>query len=99
MSDIAHLLNASFLGLIALYVCLQTALTIAQVRSAEHAADILPAAFRASVPLALHRKAADYTGETAQADLVNGYLGAIICLVLTLGNGFNLLAAGTMAVF
>ena len=45
MSDIAHLLNASFLGLIALYVCLQTALTIAQVRSAEHAADKLPAAF------------------------------------------------------
>lgn len=99
MSDIAHLLNASFLGLIALYVCLQTALTIAQVRSAEHAADKLPAAFRASVPLVLHRKAADYTGETAQADLVNAYLGALICLVLTLGNGFNLLAAGTMAVF
>ncbi len=98
MSDIAHFLNACFVGLAAFYVCMQTALTIAQVRSAEHAADKLPAAFRSSVPLALHRKAADYTGETSQADLVNAYLGAIICLLLTLGNGFNFLAAGTMAV-
>ena len=99
MSDIAHFLNATFVGLVALYVCLQTALTIAQVRSAEHAADKLPAAFRASVPIAVHRKAADYTGETAQADLVAAYLGAIVCLMLTLGNGFNVLAAGTMAIF
>ncbi len=98
MSDIAHFLNACFVGLVAFYVCMQTALTIAQVRSAEHAADKLPAAFRSSVPLAVHRKAADYTGETSQADLVNAYLGAIICLLLTLGNGFNFLAAGTMAV-
>lgn len=98
MSDIAHLLNACFVGLVAFYICMQTALTIAQVRSAEHAADKLPAAFRSSVPLAVHRKAADYTGETVQADLVSAYMGAIVCLLMTLGNGFNFLAAGTMAV-
>lgn len=78
---------------------MQTALAILQVKAAEHAAVGLPPAFRSAVDLRVHRKAADYTGEIVQADLVNAILGALVCLTLTFGNGFNLITASFSALW
>lgn len=99
MSDTAALLNTLFVAAAAFYVCMQTALAILQVKAAEHAAVGLPPAFRSAVNLRVHRKAADYTGEIVQADLVNAILGALVCLTLTFGNGFNLITAGFCALW
>ncbi len=99
MSDTAALLNTLFVAAAAFYVCMQTALAILQVKAAEHAAVGLPPAFRSAVDLRVHRKAADYTGEIVQADLVNAILGALVCLTLTFGNGFNLITAGFSALW
>lgn len=99
MSDIAGLLHVLFAALIVFYVCLQSALTIFEVRAEEGSANIVPAAFRQRITLAEHRKAVDYTGEVIQSDLVSALLGAGIAVILTFGGGFTLLLAGMTALF
>ncbi|MDO4937953.1 MAG: hypothetical protein Q4E62_08560, partial [Sutterellaceae bacterium] len=99
MSDIAGLLHGLFATLIVFYVCLQVALTIFEVKNEEGSANAVPVAFRQRITLAEHRKAVDYTGEVIQSDLVHALLGAGLALILTFGNGFTLLLAGTTAVF
>ena len=76
MTDIASVLSILFVLLIAFYVCVHTALTISEVKSAEAGANVVPAAFRPRVSLAEHRKAIDYTGEVIQSDLVAALIGA-----------------------
>ena len=45
MTDIASVLSILFVLLIAFYVCVHTALTISEVKSAEAGANVVPAAF------------------------------------------------------
>lgn len=90
MTDIASVLSILFVLLIAFYVCVHTALTISEVKSAEAGANVVPAAFRPRVSLAEHRKAIDYTGEVIQSDLVAALVGAGIALLLTFGGGFTI---------
>lgn len=97
MPDIAPVLSVLIVLLIAFYVCVHTALTISEVKSAEASANVVPAAFRPRVTLAEHRKAIDYTGEIIQSDLVAALIGAGIALLLTFGNGFTLLLASITA--
>lgn len=97
MTDIASVLSVLFVLLIAFYVCVHTALTISEVKSAEAGANVVPAAFRPRVSLAEHRKAIDYTGEVIQSDLVAALIGAGIALLLTFGGGFTVLLAGITA--
>lgn len=97
MTDIASVLSILFVLLIAFYVCVHTALTISEVKSAEAGANVVPAAFRPRVSLAEHRKAIDYTGEVIQSDLVAALVGAGIALLLTFGGGFTILLAGITA--
>lgn len=97
MPDIASVLSVLIVLLIAFYVCVHTALTISEVKSAEAGANVVPAAFRPRVTLAEHRKAIDYSGEIIQCDLVAALIGAGIALLLTFGNGFTLLLAGITA--
>ena len=97
MTDIASVLSILFVLLIAFYVCVHTALTISEVKSAEAGANVVPAAFRPRVSLAEHRKAIDYTGEVIQSDLVAALIGAGIALLLTFGGGFTVLLAGITA--
>lgn len=97
MPDIAPVLSVLIVLLIAFYVCVHTALTISEVKSAEAGANVVPAAFHPRVTLAEHRKAIDYTGEIIQSDLVAALIGAGIALLLTFGNGFTLLLAGFTA--
>ena len=82
MTDIASVLSILFVLLIAFYVCVHTALTISEVKSAEAGANVVPAAFRPRVSLAEHRKA---------------LVGAGIALLLTFGGGFTILLAGITA--
>lgn len=97
--DPANLLHGLFAALIVFYVCLQTALTIFEVRHAEAGANIVPAAFRPRVSLAEHRKAVDYTGEVIQSDLVHALVGAGLAVLMTFGSGLTLLLAGSAMLF
>lgn len=99
MTDIASVFSVLFVLLVAFHVCVHTALTITEVKSAEAGANVVPAAFRPRITLAEHRKAIDYTGEIIQSDLVAALLGAGIALLLTFGNGFTLLLAGITTFF
>lgn len=54
--------------------------------------DVVPEAFRASVSLEEHQKAADYTLAKAQLGLVNRTLGVLVLLIFTLGGGIQSIA-------
>lgn len=55
---------------------------------AAHRADV-PDAFRASVPLAAHQKAADYTLAKGKLGDIDRIIGVAVLLLLTLGGGIN----------
>lgn len=93
MTEIAAVLKITFLALIVFYICIQVALLISEVRSAEHAADVLPRAFLGKVSLEQHRKAIDFTAEIVQSDTINALIGAGIALLFTLGGGIDILWA------
>lgn len=93
MTEIAALLKITFLALIVFYVCIQVALLISEVGSAEKAADAVPRAFCDKVSLAEHRKAIDFTAEVVQSDTVNALAGAAVALAFTLGGGLDILWA------
>lgn len=93
MTEIAAFLKITFLALIVFYVCIQVALLISEVGSAEKAADTVPRAFRGEVSLAAHRKAIDFTAEVIQSDTLNALAGAAVALIFTLGGGLDLLWA------
>ncbi len=50
----------------------------------------VPDAFKTKVPLAAHQKAADYTLAKIKLGNIDGALGIIVLLLLTLGGGINL---------
>ena len=93
MSEIAAYLKITFLALVVFYVCIQVALLISEVRSAERAADAVPRAFRDKVSLEEHRKAIDFTAEIVQSDTLNALVGAAVTLLFTLGGGIEILWA------
>jgi len=62
-------------------------------RQADYVADhrsAVPDAFKNKVPLAAHQKAADYTLAKIKLGNIDGALGIIILLLLTLGGGINM---------
>ena len=61
-------------------------------RQADYVADhrsAVPDAFKTKVPLAAHQKAADYTLAKVKLGNIDGALGIVILLLLTLGGGIN----------
>ncbi len=52
--------------------------------------DQVPGAFSESVALSAHQKAADYTVEKGKLGELDGIIGAVMLLVLTLGGGISL---------
>jgi STE24 endopeptidase len=54
--------------------------------------DAVPEAFRESIPLEIHRKAADYTLEKNRLSKLSGGLDIILLLFFTLGGGISLIA-------
>ncbi|MBS0366106.1 MAG: M48 family metallopeptidase [Proteobacteria bacterium] len=81
-----------------LFVCVLLAATAAEVWLtrrqvtfvARHRAQV-PEPFAASVPLAEHQKAADYTAAKARASLVGSGIDLLLTLALTLGGGVELI--------
>ncbi len=51
--------------------------------------DSVPEAFNTRVSLAAHQKAADYTVEKGKLGDIDGVLGIVLLLVLTLGGGIS----------
>lgn len=105
MSLHATFIEHTFVSVLALYVTLECALTILQTRAAEKSCGRVPDGFEKKLTLAGVRKAADYTGELAQANLLLTVAGAGFALFMTFGNGLNvftvfireLLGAGLLA--
>ena len=95
MSVPASLIEHTFLSVLALYVALECALTIMQTRAAERACTAVPKGFESKLSLAAVRKAADYTGDLAQANLLLTVMGAGFALLMTFGHGLNVLTAVT----
>lgn len=61
-------------------------------RQFEHVAlhrSAVPEAFKDRVTLAAHQKAADYTIEKGKLGIIDGILGIVILLLLTVGGGIN----------
>jgi STE24 endopeptidase len=61
-------------------------------RQCEHVAlhrSAVPEAFKDRVTLAAHQKAADYTIEKGKLGIIDGILGIVILLLLTVGGGIN----------
>jgi len=53
--------------------------------------DAVPEAFKASIDLATHQKAADYTVEKGRLSDIDAVFGIVFLLILTLGGGINAL--------
>ena len=76
MSLHATFIEHTFVSILALYVTLECAVTILQTRAAEKSCGRVPEGFEKKLTLAGIRKAADYTGELAQANLLLTVVGA-----------------------
>ena len=87
----ASLIEHAFLSILALYAALECALAIMQTRAAERAVGRVPEGFENKVSLAAFRKAADYTGDITQANLLLALLGALFALAMTMGGGLVVL--------
>ena len=83
--------SALFLTLLALMVLAQLALGWRHMRHVRAHRDAVPAAFRDRIPLAAHRKAADYTIARTRFGLIEAVFGAGLLLVWTLGGGLDAL--------
>lgn len=91
MTVTAHFIEHAFLILLALFALIECALAILQTRSAENARTVVPRGFEGHLTRASMVKAADYTSETAQSELVLAFVGAIFALLMTQGRGLSIL--------
>ncbi len=88
-----------FVSVTAFFVMMECALTIMQTRSAEKGIYTVPDGFEDRMTLAAIRKAADYTGDLAQASLLLTIFGAVFALLMTYGQGLTVIAAFTTTLF
>lgn len=88
-SNIQH----GFLALLTLSILAECLLTILHTHAAERAAHKVPPRFEGRLSPAAHIKAADYTGELAQGNLLAVFAGAGVALLMTYGQGLTLLAS------
>lgn len=90
-------LTAAFACALALQLLAQVGLLTRQVRHVARHRSAVPAAFAEKIPLAAHRKAADYTLAKAQAGLLQLAWGAVLLLGWTLLGGLDALHQGLLA--
>jgi len=91
--------TAAFLAALALATATRIWLGLRHIRHvAAHRATV-PAEFAASVPLAAHQKAADYTRERTRLGIVDALVSALVLLGFTVGGGLERLFDGWAAVF
>ncbi|MDA8364977.1 MAG: M48 family metallopeptidase [Gammaproteobacteria bacterium] len=80
-----------FLGALAAMLVAQIWLGLRHICHVQSHRDRVPQAFRDRVPLADHRKAADYTVATTRFGLIDDAAGALLLVLWTLGGGLDLL--------
>ncbi|HKK13306.1 MAG TPA: M48 family metallopeptidase [Gammaproteobacteria bacterium] len=83
--------TAFFLVMVALSALLQLWLASRQVRHISARRNQVPEAFRNTIPLAAHQKAADYSVARTRLGMIELGYGVVLLLLWTLGGGLNLL--------
>jgi STE24 endopeptidase len=78
-------------------LALQVWLALRHIRYVGARRNIVPESFRDKVPLAAHRKAADYTVTKTRFGLVELFYGTVLLLIWTLGGGLQWLDAAWRA--
>jgi STE24 endopeptidase len=81
-----------FIAAVALATATRLWLTLRQIRHVRANRNAVPGMFADSIPLAAHRKAADYTVAKAKLGIVDTLLDALILLALTLGGALQWLS-------
>lgn len=81
-----------FLAVLALATVTRLWLARRQIRHVRAHRDAVPGIFAASIPLAAHQKAADYTVAKVRLGMVDAALDALVLLALTLGGVLQLAA-------
>lgn len=99
MHPSADLIELIFLSAVVLYLLAECFLTARQILSAERSVGRVPEGFDAKLSLAAHKKAAAFTTETAQANLVLAFAAAGLALLMTMGHGLTVTAAFYEALF
>jgi len=85
-------LTAAFLAVLAAGAGIRFYLAARQIRAVRAHADAVPAAFADRMPLAAHRKAAEYTVARTRLGILAALIGLALLLGWTLGGGIDLLA-------
>ncbi|MDT8998112.1 M48 family metallopeptidase [Paucibacter sp. APW11] len=86
-----HVLSLAFAAALLLSMGIKLWLSTRQVRHVMQHRDAVPAAFAATVPLAAHQKAADYTVARARFGLLNLAFGSLVLVAWTLLGGLDAL--------
>ncbi len=87
-------LSTLFLGALGAMLLAQVWLGWRHMRHVRSHRDRVPTAFSDRVPLADHRKAADYTVASTRLGLIDDVTGALLLILWTLGGGLKLLDRG-----
>ena len=84
-------LSVAFLVFLSLTLLTQLWLTQRHIRHVRAHRRRVPAAFKRKIPLAAHRKAADYTSARARLERVEDIYGSVLLFIWTIGGGLELL--------
>src|SRR5258706_1096067 len=87
-----HWFTAVFIAALALTAVMRLWLSRRHIRYVLANRDSVPAEFSASIPLAAHQKAADYTAAKTRLGMLETLAGAALLLGLTFGGGLQLLS-------
>src|SRR5258705_215431 len=87
-----HWFTAVFIAMLALTAVIRLWLSRRHIRYVLANRDAVPAEFSASIPLAAHQKAADYTAAKTRLGMLETLAGTAPLLGLTLGGGLQLLS-------
>src|SRR6266851_3198052 len=94
-----HWFTAVFLAALALATVVRLWLSQRQIRYVVANRDAVPAEFSASIPLAAHQKAADYTAAKTRLGMLETLAGAALLLGLTLGGALEFLSEAWERIF
>lgn len=98
MALTAHTLEILFYSTLAFFVLAECFLTALHSHKADAKAGEIPEDFAGRTSEAAQRRAANYTGEVAQAELLLVFAGALFAWLMTYGQGLTVLAAASTAI-
>lgn len=98
MALTAHTLEILFYSTLAFFVLAECFLTALHSHKADAKAGEIPEDFAGRTSEAAQHRAANYTGEVAQAELLLVFAGALFAWLMTYGQGLTVLAAASTAI-